>query len=29
MWNILKNLWKEDNLLDEAWKQSFEMLNIC
>ena len=29
MWNKLKNFWKEDNLLDEAWKQSFQMLEIC
>jgi Na+/phosphate symporter len=29
MWNKLKTLWKEDNLLDEAWKQSYEMLKIC
>ena len=29
MWNKLKNLWKEDNLLDDAWKQSYEMLKIC
>jgi phosphate transport system protein len=29
MWEKLKNIWKSDNLLDEAWKQSFEMLEIC
>ena len=29
MWNKLKNLWKEDNLLDEGWKQSYDMLKIC
>jgi phosphate transport system protein len=29
MWESIKNLWKADNLLDDAWKQSFEMLEIC
>ena len=29
MWEKLKNIWKSDNLMDEAWKQSFEMLEIC
>ena len=28
MWRRLINMWKRDNLLDEAWKQSFEMLDI-
>jgi phosphate uptake regulator len=28
MWQKLKNFWKSDNLLDEAWKQSFQMLEI-
>ena len=28
MWRQLINMWKRDNLLDEAWKQSFEMLDI-
>lgn len=29
MWNKLKNLWKEDNLLDDAWLHSYQMLKIC
>lgn len=29
MWAKLKNIWKSDNLLQEAWNQSFEMLEIC
>jgi phosphate transport system protein len=29
MWEIIKNIWKSDNLLKEAWSQSFEMLDIC
>ena len=28
MWRKLINMWKADNLLEQAWKQSFEMLNI-
>jgi phosphate transport system protein len=28
MWEKLKNFWKADNLLKEAWSESFEMLNI-
>jgi phosphate uptake regulator len=29
MWEKIKNFWKADDLLDDAWKQSFEMLEIC
>jgi phosphate transport system protein len=29
MWETLKRIWKSDNLLDSAWKQSFEMLGFC
>jgi Na+/phosphate symporter len=29
MWEKLKNFWKTDDLLEEAWEQSFEMLEIC
>ena len=29
MWSMLKNFWQSDNLLDEAWNQSFQMLKIC
>ena len=29
MWAKLKNFWKSQNLLDEAWTESFKMLNIC
>ena len=28
MWEKLKNFWKSDNLLDEAWYNSFEMIKI-
>ncbi len=28
MWRNLIKMWKSDNLLDQAWKQSFEMLDI-
>lgn len=28
MWQELKTLWKSDNLLVEAWDQSYEMLDI-
>ncbi len=28
MWRELIKLWKSDNLLEQAWKQSFEMLDI-
>jgi phosphate transport system protein len=28
MWKDLKKLWKSDNLLDQAWEQSYEMLDI-
>jgi phosphate transport system protein len=28
MWRKLINMWKADNLLDQAWRQSFEMLGI-
>jgi phosphate uptake regulator len=29
MWHDLIKLWKSNNLLDEAWNRSFEMLEIC
>ncbi|GAB4373253.1 MAG: phosphate signaling complex protein PhoU [Calditrichia bacterium] len=29
MWTKIKKLWRFDNLLDEAWKESFRMLKIC
>jgi Na+/phosphate symporter len=29
MWDKLKKFWKSDNLLDEAWKQSYHMIEIC
>jgi len=28
MWKKLINLWKTDNLLEQAWRQSYEMLKI-
>ncbi len=28
MWRQLINMWKSNNLLEQAWKQSFEMLDI-
>jgi len=28
MWRKLINMWKSDNLLEQAWQQSFEMLDI-
>lgn len=28
MWRKLINMWKSDNLLEQAWEQSFEMLDI-
>jgi len=28
MWEKIKNFWKSDNLLDEAWDNSFEMIKI-
>ena len=28
MWRKLITMWKEDNLLEQAWNQSFEMLDI-
>ncbi len=28
MWRKLIDMWKSDNLLDQAWQQSFEMLEI-
>ncbi len=28
MWEKIKNFWKSDNLLDEAWYNSFEMIKI-
>jgi phosphate uptake regulator len=29
MWRELITMWKNNNLLDQAWKQSFEMLEIA
>ena len=29
MWHELIKLWKSNNLLDEAWNRSYEMLGIC
>ena len=29
MWNQLLKLWKSDNLLVQAWDQSYEMLEIA
>jgi phosphate uptake regulator len=29
MWKQLLNVWREDNLLQQAWEQSYEMLEIC
>ena len=28
MWKSILNIWKSDNLLEQAWKESFEMLEI-
>ena len=28
MWKDLKRLWQSDNLLEQAWEQSYEMLDI-
>ena len=28
MWRNLISMWKSDNLLDQAWNQSFDMLTI-
>ena len=28
MWRKLINLWREDNLLEQAWQESYEMLKI-
>ena len=29
MWHELIKLWKSNNLLDDAWNRSYEMLGIC
>ena len=28
MWRKLRNIWRADNLLEQAWEQSYEMLQI-
>ena len=29
MWQELLKLWKSQSLLEEAWNQSYDMLNLC